>query len=107
MDAGIDLELPNVEIDPDIQVTPVDANGSADLEAPASPEVSNAGEAREIHLTLSIIGMPGLSVDDGAYRIDPTQTSALSLARDYRAHATGTGSRCPAGSTAPPQRTRI
>ena len=71
-----------MEIDPDIQVTPVDVNGSADLEAPASPEVSNAGKAQETRLTLSIIGMPGLSIVNGAYRIDPTQASALSLAWD-------------------------
>ena len=82
LDAEVELEIPDEEPEQDDQIKPDSAGKTDGPTAPDTQEVSNAGEAREIHLTLSIIGMPGLSVDDGAYRIDPTQASAVHLAWD-------------------------
>ena len=82
LDAEVELDIPDEEPEQDDQIKPDSAGETDGSTAPDSQEVSNAGEAREIHLTLSIIGMPGLSVDDGAYRIDPTQASAVHLAWD-------------------------
>ena len=82
LDTEVELDIPEEEPEQDDQIKPDSAGETDGPTAPDSQEVSNAGEAREIHLTLSIIGMPGLSVDDGAYRIDPTQASAVHLAWD-------------------------
>ena len=51
----------------------------AGLETTDSFQLSNGDETRETRLTLSIVGMEGLSIADGAYRVDPTQASALKL----------------------------
>ena len=78
-DAQDVLDLSEQESVPDDSVVSDVLDEVAGPETEDSLQSSNKDKTQKAHLTLSIVGMQGLSVADGTYRIDPTQASALKL----------------------------